>query len=103
MMSLKIIEQKKNPLMKVEEVKAVIEHAGKPTPKREDIMPSLENVLKKEKELILIDKIFTKRGKGESLLKVLVYDRKEDMPKKVEKAGKAKADAPEQKAAEKKA
>ena len=81
MMSIKVLETKKNPLFKREEVKAVITHDGKPTPKRENIMPSLVTSLKAKAELILIDKIFSIKGKGESTLKVFVYDKKDDMPK----------------------
>jgi ribosomal protein S24E len=96
-MSLKIIEHKKNPLMKAEEVKALLEHAGKPTPKREDILPSLESVLKKSGELIVIDKIFTKKGRCESLVRALVYEKKEDVPKLRKKEGKGKKAGAEEK------
>jgi ribosomal protein S24E len=80
-MSLKILEQKKNPLLKREEVQAVFDHAGKPTPPRKDILPFLERALKAEKDLILIDKIFSVKGKGESKLKAFVYSKKDDIPK----------------------
>jgi len=82
MTSLKVLDQKKNELMGREELHALLEHHGMPTPVREEILPHLENVLKVDGERILIHKIFTQTGKGESLLKVYVYDRKEDMPKK---------------------
>jgi ribosomal protein S24E len=101
-MSVKIIEHKKNPLMNREEVRAVFEHLGRPTPRREDILPDLEKVLKVESSLILINKIFTQKGRGESNLKVFVYEKKEDMPrrnleviqKRAEKKKSAKAEAP---------
>lgn len=80
-MSLKVVETRKNPLLKREEVEALLEHAGKPTPKRDEILPSLVKVLRAKKELILIDKIFSVKGKGESRLKVLVYSKKDDIPK----------------------
>ncbi|MEE9323059.1 MAG: hypothetical protein V3U72_00795 [Candidatus Aenigmarchaeota archaeon] len=80
-MSLKILEEKKNPLLKREEVRAVFGHTGKPTPSRKDILPSLEKALRAKKDLILIDKIFSIKGKGESKLKVFVYSKKDDIPK----------------------
>ena len=80
-MSVKILERKKNPLLKREEVYAVFEHAGKPTPSRPDILPFLEKVLNVKKDLILIHKIFSVKGKGESKVKVFVYSKKEDIPK----------------------
>jgi len=100
-MSVKIIEHKKNPLMGREEVRAVFEHAGRPTPTRDEIMPFIEKALKIESERILIDKIFTAKGKGESNLKVFVYDKKEDMPKRnleliKKRAEKGKAEAKEE-------
>jgi ribosomal protein S24E len=81
MMSLKVTEKKKNPLMKREEVHATIEHSGKPTPPRKEILPHLEKFLKAKGDLILIDKIFSVKGKGESKLKVFVYSKKDDIPK----------------------
>jgi ribosomal protein S24E len=81
MMTVKVLERKKNPLMKREEVNAIYEHAGKPTPTRDVILPHLEKSLKADKDLILIDKIFSINGKGESRLKVLVYSKKEDVPR----------------------
>lgn len=107
-MSLKIVEKKKNPLLKREEVHAVFEHQGKPTPPRKDILPPLEKALGAKKELILVDKIFSIKGKGESKLKVFVYSKKEDIPKdklemiqkRMEKAKKAKEEKPAEPAKE---
>ena len=80
-MSLKVLDKKKNPLFKREEIKATFEHVGKPTPTRDDILPLLEKSLGSKKDMILIDKIFSVKGKGESALKVFVYSKKEDIPK----------------------
>jgi ribosomal protein S24E len=94
MMSLRIIEHRKNPLMKRDEVKAVVEHAGKPTPAREEILSSLESVLKTSRDLIFIDKIFTEKGIGHSNLKVFVYGKKEDVHRQeLQRAEKRKAKA----------
>jgi len=103
-MSLRIIEHKKNPLMGRDEIKAVVEHHGKPTPTRDQILPSLGDVLKAEAGHILIRKIFTERGKGESLVRAFVYEKKEDMPRQrmeiiQKRAAKGKAKAEEKAAA----
>lgn len=107
MMSVKILEQKKNPLLKREEVRAIFEHTGKPTPPREKIFPFLEKALRAKKDLILIDKIFSIKGKGESKLKVFVYSKKDDIPKeklelikKRAEKNKIKKEKPEEKPAE---
>lgn len=91
-MVVKVLERKKNPLMKREEVSAVYEHSGKPTPTRDEILPNLEKSLKAGKDLILIDKIFSIKGKGESRLKVLLYSKKEDIPKDKVEAIKKRAE-----------
>lgn len=103
-MSVKILDQKKNPLLKREEVHAVFEHTGKPTPPRKDILPLLEKALRAKKDLILIDKIFSIKGKGESKLKVFVYSKKDDIPKDklevIQKRMEKKKAKPEEKPAE---
>lgn len=99
MMTLKILEHKKNALMGRDEIKAVVEHHGKPTPTREDILPSLENVLKANAEHIIVEKIFTMKGKGESLVKAYLYENKEKMPKYKLDVLKKRADKKKNKAA----
>jgi small subunit ribosomal protein S24e len=85
-MGVKVIEEKKNPLLKREEIYCILEHPDKATPSREEMLPDLESVLKTKKDLIIIDKIFSFRGKGESKVRVLTYKKKEDIPKeKLEK------------------
>jgi len=95
-MSLRIVEHKKNPLMGRDEIKAVVEHHGKPTPTRDQILPPLVDVLKADAGHILIRKIFTETGKAESLVRAFVYEKKEDMPRQrmeiiQKRSGKAKA------------
>ncbi|NIO19418.1 MAG: hypothetical protein GTN76_01385 [Candidatus Aenigmarchaeota archaeon] len=85
-MTVKIVDQKKNPLLKREEVYVIFEHPDKATPSRKDMLPVLEKSLKTKKDLIIIDKIFSIRGRGESKVHVFTYSKKEDVPKdKLEK------------------
>lgn len=85
-MTLKIIKEKKNPLLKREEVRCIFEHPNRATPSREEMLPVLEKALKTKRDLVIIDKIFSIKGKGESKLHVFVYKNKEDIPKeKIEK------------------
>jgi ribosomal protein S24E len=85
-MGLKVIEERKNPLLKREEAYCILEHPDKATPSREEMLPDLERVLKTKKDLIIIDKIFSVKGKGESKVRVFTYKKKEDIPKeKLEK------------------
>ncbi|NIO23052.1 MAG: 30S ribosomal protein S24e [Candidatus Aenigmarchaeota archaeon] len=85
-MVVKVIEEKKNPLLKREEVYCIFEHPDKATPSRKEMLPSLEKILKAKKDLIIIDKIFSVKGRGESKVHVFAYKKKEDIPKeKLEK------------------
>jgi small subunit ribosomal protein S24e len=105
MMTVKIVERKKNPLLKREDVHALLEHPGKPTPSREEMLPNLEKTLKAKKDLILIDKIFSIKGKCESKLKIFVYSKKDDIPKEklevIQKRMEKKEAKPEAKTEEK--
>ena len=85
-MNVKVGEQKRNPLLKREEMHCIFEHPGRATPSRKEMLPDLEKILKTKKDLIIIDKIFSVKGKGKSKAHVLVYKKKEDVPKeKLEK------------------
>ncbi len=85
-MKLDVLEHKKNPLMHREEILVGLDHSGKPTPNRKDIMSELVKKLKTKEDLIIIDKIFTTTGKSASEARVLVYKKPGDIPKyKIEK------------------
>ncbi len=104
-MTMKISEQKKNPLMKREEIWVSFEHPGKATPPRKEILAEMAKTLKADQELIIIDKIFSEKGRSKSKAKVLVYKKKEDVPKdKIEKMqrrmGKKKSPQEQEKPAE---
>jgi ribosomal protein S24E len=86
MMSAKIESHKKNPLLHREEAWIVVEHSGKPTPKRAELIDEAAKVLKADKELVIVDKIYSKEGAAASRARVYAYSKKEDMPvQKVEK------------------
>lgn len=80
-MKLEVLEQKKNPLMKRQELWVSVEHAGKATPPRKELLPQISKQLKSKEELIIIDKIFSTGGKAALKAKVLAYSKKEDVPK----------------------
>ncbi len=86
MMKMEILERKKNPLMKREEVMFSMEHGGKATPSRKDLLKEVAGKLKVKENLLIIDRIFSATGKSQSNLKVLVYKKPDDIPKgKLEK------------------
>jgi len=85
-MKTEIDTQKENPLMKRKEFWLKLEHEGKPTPGRKEILPEVAKIVKSKEDLIIIDKIFSFGGRSISKVKVFVYTKTEEMPKdKVEK------------------
>jgi ribosomal protein S24E len=85
-MKVDIIDQKKNPLLKRDEIRARIGHPGKPTPNRKEILAVLAKALKAGEDRVIVDKIFTRKALPESEAHALVYKKKEDIPKdKLEK------------------
>lgn len=79
-MTVKIITQKDNAVLKRKEILAEFSHPGKPTPLRKDLLTELEQPLKVEKDHIVIDKILTKKGSASSQAKIFVFPKKEDIP-----------------------
>ena len=76
----KIESHKKNPLLKREEALVIMEHEGKATPKRADIIEEAAKALKADRGLVIVDKISSREGRAASSARVLVYNKKEDIP-----------------------
>jgi ribosomal protein S24E len=79
-MKIETIEHKKNVLMDRDEYTLSLEHAGKATPSRLEILKELAKTLDANEDTILIDKIWTKTGLSVSDLKVTVYKKKDAIP-----------------------
>jgi ribosomal protein S24E len=79
-MKLETVEHKKNVLMGRDEYLLSLEHSGKATPSRLEILKELASTLEASEDTIIIDKIWTKTGLSVSDLKVLVYKKKDDIP-----------------------
>ena len=103
-MKTEVQEHRKNPLLKREEAWVLVEHPGKATPKREEIVKDAAKALKAKEDLVIVDKIFSFTGRMASRARVFVYSKKEDIPKeKLEKMArrmKRKEAKPEEKPAE---
>lgn len=106
---MEIVDQKKNPLMKREEVVFSLEHKGKATPSRMDMIKEIASKLNVKEDLLIIDKIISASGDSKSSVKVLTYKKAGDIPKgkldkmkaRLEKVKKKAAEAkPEKKPAE---
>jgi ribosomal protein S24E len=77
---LEIRERKRNALMKREEATVSIEHGGKATPNRRQVLAEVAKLLGARPEGIIIDRIITPGGRTTSEARVLAYSRKEDVP-----------------------
>ena len=65
-MELEIAEKNDNPLLHRQEVRIVIRHENKGTPRRNEVIQSLSEQLKTKKDLIVIDHLKNKYGKTET-------------------------------------
>mgnify|MGYP000666321269 FL=1 len=65
-MELEIAEKNDNPLLHRQEVRIVIRHENKGTPRRKEVIQSLSEQLKAKKDLIVIDHMKNKYGKTET-------------------------------------
>ena len=76
---MKIIKQEKSKLLPRIDVVALEDHMEKRTPSMNEVKEELSKILKVEKDLILIDSIYSRFGKGESKIVAYVYDTKKDL------------------------
>ncbi len=93
-MKVEITLNRKNPLLKRDEYRLLIEHDGSATPSRDELMPEVAKSVKSKEGMFVIDKVFSLRGRPVSEARVLVYSKKEDIPKeKLEKSAKKSPEA----------
>jgi ribosomal protein S24E len=79
-MKLELKERKRNALMKREEAMISIEHGGKATPDRRQVLADAAKLLNARPETTIIERITTPGGRASSDARVLAYSRKEDIP-----------------------
>lgn len=78
-MELEIIEKKENPLLSRTEIRFRVKHAGEKTPERELVKSDLAEMLKVDKNLVIIDYIRPGFGISVSTGYAKVYRRVEDI------------------------
>ena len=93
---MKILNETYSKLLHQKVIVAEVSHIGKPTPSEEEIKKDMVKISKGKEELIIIKKIDTKFGSGDSIVTAYVYDSKEDLDKiePVTKHMKKKAEKP---------
>ena len=78
---LKTTSEEKNHLMKRTDYIINVVHSSQATPTRTVLVKEIAKLLKIKEDVILVEKIFSERGKAESIVKVYVYKDKKDIPK----------------------
>jgi len=76
-LKLEIESKKENPLLERTEVSFSVEHAGKPTPNRDEVRAAIASALSVQKEMVIIDHMDTEYGKGLSIGYVKIYKTQE--------------------------
>ncbi len=78
-MELKIIEDRKNPLLERREVRFQVTHEGKPTPPKYEVAEKLAAKLNAKTELMVIEHYTTQFGKNVSNGICLIYKNEKAM------------------------
>lgn len=81
MVDIEIITQKKNELLKREEIKMRISHEQAPTPARDAVASKLAAMLNSDRDKTIIQEIKSEFGNNNSLGYANVYESKEDAMK----------------------
>lgn len=84
-MNIKVIEEKENPFFERKELTLELTHEGAATPPKDRLLEEISSKYKVEKDFIVIDYIFSKKGVNKSIAKVKVYKKKPKIKKKKEK------------------
>jgi len=80
-MEIKIINRKENKLLNREEIYAIVEHPGEPTPKREDLRKKIAAMVGSNEDVTVIVKILSSYRLPVSKVWVNIYTDKDTMKK----------------------
>jgi len=102
-MKIDVIDKKENPFLKRADLILTVDHAGKATPKKDELAKMIADKLKSVPEKVEIVYIFTESGLSKSKVKARVWKEKVPVKKvKKEKVEKPKEETkPEEKKKEK--
>jgi ribosomal protein S24E len=96
-MEFETIEEKENVFFNRKDLKLNIKHPKSPTPKKSDLSKELAAKYSVPEDWIVIDYIFTKKGRNESFAKVKIYKEKPKIKVKEKKEEKSETQASEAK------
>ena len=102
-MKIEIVSQKKNALIGRDEAMLRVHHESQRTPSRQELLKEAARAIKANEQATIIDRIITLQGEAISEVKVLAYEKKEDVPaymaEKMKRRMKVKGAAEAEKAA----
>ena len=109
-MNSKVISEKEHPLLKRKELIILMDHPKAPTPKTEEVTKNIAETTKKEENLISVKKITNRFGSNTAEVTAHIYESEEarnaiekiNKKKLLESERKAKQEASEKPAEEKK-
>ena len=81
---MEILQKSKSTVLSRTEIVAKISHIEKKTPSKDELKEALGKELKTDKNLVVIDGIYTEYGKGRSKVIAKIYESKE-MLRKIER------------------
>lgn len=87
---MKILKQDKSKILPRIDVVATFDHVEKRTPSVNEVKEELSKAMKVDKDLIVVDHIYSGFGTGFSEVVAYVYDNKESMEKIIKKTKKQK-------------
>jgi len=87
---MKIVKKEKSKLLPRTDIVAEATHLDKRTPSVAEVTDELSKSLKVDKDLILVEHIYSEYGAGNSKIIAYAYDSKEDMERIIKKGKKQK-------------
>ena len=78
---VRVVREVENNLLKRKEVEVEIQHIGKSTPSRKELVAELAKQLSGSEDTIIVKKIHGSNTVGHSVVQTFLYNKKEDVPK----------------------
>lgn len=76
---MKVLEEKKNPLLNRKEIRLQLEYSGQKTPSKVDVIKQAAGLLKAKEELIYVDEIKQQFGSASCCADIFIYDDKKSL------------------------
>ncbi len=95
MIRIKVLTEKKNPILKRTDLMLMVDHTAQPTPKTDDIIKKIAEKFKTSPEKVEVVYIFSQKGIARSRVKARIWKEKTPV-KKVKKKEEVKREEPKE-------